>query len=278
MELVLFPTLNIIMSRIHLFEFEDLLWFPRFLRNYITDFLQYLANHTKMFKPVIPVILKGLEGADTMHMMDLGSGSGGGLLSLNQQIRKVLPKFSITLTDYYPNIAEFENTARQAPNISYVSEPVDAKQVKNTTRCLRTQFLSFHHFRPVAAKQILQNAVDAGDSIAIFEAQERSVKSIVAMLLSPVSVLFVTPFIRPFRWARLLFTYIIPVLPLCVLWDGIVSSLRTYSVPEMNGLINALSGAQNYKWETGRLASGPAHILYLLGVPHGDMFSELPVR
>ncbi len=35
------------MARIHLFEFENQAWFPSFLRNYGTDFLQFLSNKTK---------------------------------------------------------------------------------------------------------------------------------------------------------------------------------------------------------------------------------------
>ncbi len=37
------------MARIHLFEFEDQKWSPAFLRNYRTDFLQFLSNKTKMY-------------------------------------------------------------------------------------------------------------------------------------------------------------------------------------------------------------------------------------
>ena len=62
------------MGRIHLFEFEDLKWFPTFLRNYITDFLQFLSNKTKMYKPIIPIIKKGLKKSGTYQIIDLGSG------------------------------------------------------------------------------------------------------------------------------------------------------------------------------------------------------------
>jgi hypothetical protein len=57
------------------------------------------------------------------------------------------------------------------------------------------------------------------------------------MFLSPLSVLITTPFIRPFKIGRIIFIYIIPITLLFVWWDGIVSSLRTYSVKKMKGLI-----------------------------------------
>ena len=54
-------------------------------------------------------------------------------------------------------------------------------------------------------------------------------------------------------------------MPLLVLWDGIVSSLRTYSVEEMNSLIASLNNKETFKWEVGKVKSVPGKILYLLG-------------
>ncbi len=112
--------------------------------------------------------------------------------------------------------------------------------------------------------------MDTNQSIAIFEGQERSVPSILAMLFSPISVLLTTPMIRPFTFGRIVFTYLIPIVPLFVLWDGVVSSLRTYSVKEMNTLVENLDGTNNYDWEINRVRSGPGVILYLLGTKKQD--------
>ena len=253
------------MGRIHLFEFEDQEWFPTFLRNYGTDFLQFLSNKTKIYKPIIPIIEKGLQNSKTNQIIDLGSGGGGGLIWLNSELKKDVPDLKIILTDYYPNIPAFKFTKKQADNFEFIEKPIDARDVPIELKGLRTQFLSLHHFKPNDAKQILQNAIHSNSSIAIFEAQERSLPSILAMLFSPLSVLFTTPFIRPFKFGRIIFTYLIPIVPLFVLWDGIVSSLRTYSIKEMNDLTANLVGTENYNWEINKLKSGPGVILYLLG-------------
>lgn len=253
------------MGRVHLFEFGDQKWFPSFLRNYMTDFLQFLSNKTKLYRPVIPVILKGLEHSGTNSIIDLGSGGGGGLLWLNSELKKTIPDLKIVLTDYYPNIPAFARIKSEADNFEYREEPVDARKVPENLKGLRTQFLSLHHFRPADARQILQNAVDSSSAIAVFEGQERGVPSIIAMLISPVSVILTTPFIRPFSFGRLVFTYLLPLVPLFTLWDGVISSLRTYSVKEMNSLVNEVDGSEAYDWDIGRLRSGPGIILYLLG-------------
>lgn len=253
------------MGRIHLFEFEDQKWFPDFLRNYGTDFLQFLSNKTGMYKPVTPLIENILKSNNTSTIIDLGSGGGGGLIWLNRELKKEIPNLKIILTDYYPNFPAFEYTKKQSDNFEYYSKPVDARNVPSELKGLRTQFLSLHHFKPNDARQILQNAIDSKAPIAIFEAQERSFSSLLAMIFSPVSVLLTTPFIRPFKIGRIIFTYFIPVVPLFVLWDGIVSSLRTYSVDEMKDLIKDLRNSETYNWQIGRVKSGPGVILYLLG-------------
>lgn len=253
------------MGRIHLFEFEDQPWFPTFLRNYGTDFLQFLSNKTKMYKPIVPIIVKGLEKSKTNTIVDLGSGGGGGLLWLNSELKNDVPDLKIILTDFYPNIPAFKLAKKEAENFEFVEQSIDARKVPEELKGMRTQFLLLHHFQPKDAKLILQNAIDTDNSIAIFEGQERSLPSILAMLLSPISVLLTTPFIRPFKFGRIIFTYLIPIVPLFVLWDGVVSSLRTYSIREMNDLVENLNGAEKYNWEINKVKSGPGVILYLLG-------------
>lgn len=253
------------MGRIHLFEFEDQNWFPSFLRNYGTDFLQFLSNKTEMYKPIVPLLEEVLEKSKTDTIIDLASGGGGGLIKLNESLKKKIPSLKIVLTDFYPNIIAFEHIKNQADNFEYEANSIDARDVPPKLKGLRTQFLSFHHFKPDDSKLILQNAVDSKSAIAIFEAQERSFLSILAMLFSPITVLLTTPFIRPFKIGRIIFTYLIPIVPLFVLWDGIVSSLRTYSVAEMKRLIKDLNGTEKYDWKVGKVKSGPSKLLYLIG-------------
>ena len=226
-----------------------------------------MANKSKMYAPSLPILIRGIEKSKSNTILDLASGGGGSLLWLNKVLKKSIPELKIILTDYYPNIPAFEHTKEQSGNFEFISTSVDARSVPKELYGLRTMFLSFHHFKPEDAKKILQNAIDSSASIAIFEAQERSFLSILAMLFSPLTLLLVTPFIRPFRWGRLLFTYIIPVLPLLVCWDGLVSCFRTYAVKELEKLVNNLKNKEDYSWEIGRIRSGPGVILFLFAYP-----------
>lgn len=255
------------MKRIHLFEFEDQSWFPSFIRDYMTDFLQFMANKTGLFNPILPVMEEMMKTSKTDSIIDICSGAGGAIIGLNNDLKKRIPNFNVTLTDFYPNIAAFESVKKQFDNIDYESQPIDARKLPSHLKGFRTQFLSFHHFKPNDALLILQNAVDSENPIAIFEAQERSFASILGMLLSPISVLLVTPFICPFKIGRIIFTYLIPIVPLLICWDGMVSSLRTYSIEEMNELILKVKNHEKYNWQVSKIKVGTGKILYLIGIP-----------
>ena len=258
------------MARIHLFEFEDFQWFPAFIRNYMTDFLQFVSNRFDIYKGIVPRLSNVIQQTGSTQIIDLASGGGGGLLRLSEHLREAHPDLKIVLTDFYPNIPAFKHTVAQSAVFKYHSSSVNAMDVPEELTGLRTQFLSLHHFRPDDAVKILQNAVDSGNPIALFESQERNLKSIVSMIFSPLSVIFTTPFIRPFKVGRIIFTYLIPIVPLFILWDGIVSALRTYSEAEMQALVAQVKGHENYVWEIGRQKSGPASIPYLIGYKKGE--------
>ena len=236
----------------------------------MTDFLQFVSNRFDIYKAIVPRLSNVIQQTGSTQIIDLASGGGGGLLRLSEHLKEAHPDLKIVLTDFYPNIPAFEHTVAQSSVFTYHPTSVNAMNVPAELRGLRTQFLSLHHFRPDDAVRILQNAVDSESPIALFESQERNLKSIVSMIFSPLSVIFTTPFIRPFKVGRIIFTYLIPIVPLFILWDGIVSALRTYSESEMQALVAQVKGQENYVWEIGRQKSGPASVPYLIGYKKGE--------
>jgi hypothetical protein len=87
------------------------------------------------------------------------------------------------------------------------------------------------------------------------------------MLSTPLMLFFLTLFIKPFRLSRLFFTYIIPLIPIFALWDGIVSMLRIYSPDELLQMTSEL-GKENYVWKAGLLTNKiGTKITYLIGYP-----------
>ncbi len=258
------------MKRFQLVELEDLPWFPRHLRDYITDFLRFVVGQMDFYAAIPSLVLRGLGKGPSSQIVDLASGGGGGWPSLIARVRELRPDASVILTDRYPNLRAFEQlTAQAIPGLACCRDAVSATAVPADMKGMRTLFLSFHHFSPELAQGILQDAVTRGEAILIVEIQTRSLGDFMKHLLSPLLVLIVTPFIRPFRLGRLFYTYVVPLLPLVLWWDGVVSVLRSYRVDELEAMVGRLEGGEHYAWEMDRDDSGRAPVHYLLGVPQG---------
>jgi hypothetical protein len=258
------------MRRIHLIEFHEQPWFPSFLRDEITDTLQAAMNFFGAYTAVAPLLQSALQATRSPVIVDMCSGGGGPWLKLSRRLQaEGCASLRILLTDKYPNLGAFQSASAASQNhIAFHATPVDATDVPRELRGFRTMFTSFHHFEPEEARAILQNAVDANQGIGIFEVTRRAPGTIALMLIWGVLPLLLTPWIRPFRWSRLLYTYVIPIIPLVLLFDGIVSCLRTYRPPELRELVAKL-GAGEYHWEAGERAGTSAKmpIAYLIGYP-----------
>ena len=135
-----------------------------------------------------------------------------------------------------------------------MEDSVDATAVPPHLSGFRTLFASLHHFRPQVARRVLQDAVDQRRPIGIFDMSARRPPPMPMLLLAnPLAVLLVMPIIRPFRWSCLFWTYIIPVVPLFIVWDGFISGFRLYSTQELQEVVDGLS-SNDYVWAIGREA------------------------
>ena len=257
------------MKRLHLFEIHDQEWCPPTIRDAETDYLQLVIAKTKPYRAMVPVLAAALERTGARQVLDLCSGAGGPWSWLRPVLAERGVNVSVCLTDKYPNVGALDRSNHLADHgIRYHPQPVDAMRLGDELVGFRTMFSSFHHFRPEQARAILADAVEKKQGIAVFEGTRRSLLALVLMLLVPLIVLISTPFIRPFRWSRLIWTYLIPIVPLLSLFDGLVSCLRTYTCDELRELV---TGLDDYDWEIGEEPSrqGPIPVTYLIGLPAG---------
>ncbi|HEX4566409.1 MAG TPA: hypothetical protein VH138_07235 [Vicinamibacterales bacterium] len=254
------------MLRFHLIELEDQSWFPAVIRDLATDYLHFIETALKLDGRLAPLVARALTESGTMRIVDLCSGGSGPVPSLVRTLNANGVPVTATLTDLYPNITAFEEIAKRTDSrVTFATEPVDARAVPPSLTGLRTIFNGFHHLRPEDARSVLHAAAAARQPIAIFEISERSPRTI-PVVLTPLMVWLVTPFMRPFLWRRLLWTYLIPLVPLTCLWDGIVSQLRAYTLDELRGLA---AGSAPMRWDIGQVpfARGRGRLTYLIGVP-----------
>jgi hypothetical protein len=257
--------------RLHLFEFEDLPWFPAVIRAGMMDYLRFMISWLGTYRPVAPLLAEGLRRTHQTHLLELGAGAGGGTETVLAALRaQGMLDATITLTDLYPQPAAWADVAsRTAGAIRGHAAPVDALAVPAGLAGFRVIFSAFHHFAPAQAAALLRDAVASGQGVGVFEGAAKSWLEIgLALTVLPVAQLLLTPFFRPFRLSRLVFTYLLPIIPLATMWDGSVSILRMYSPAALLALAQQADPSGRYHWQAGQLRHwwGP-RVTYLVGWP-----------
>jgi hypothetical protein len=261
------------MRRRQLIEIEDESWCPGAVRDGLTDYLQFVTDRTEPYAAAAELLANALhEGMaspapdEPSPIVDLASGAGGPWRRLIARLAERGVRVRVRLTDLHPNVAAFDDLAREMTDVvSGEPRSVAADAVPADLTGFRTVFTAFHHFPPPRARQVLADAVARAQGIAVFESTTRDVRTLAVMPLVPLAVWLTTPFIRPFRWSRLFFTYVLPAIPVVALHDGVVSALRTYTPDELRALAASVDGGDAYVWTAGTAGRGPIPMTYLIG-------------
>jgi hypothetical protein len=253
-----------------LFEIEDQKWLPDVLRNQMTDALQFLILDMKIYDPILPEFQWVMQQSETREVVDLCSGGTGPWDYLIGEIlnpEELVER--ITLTDLYPNKEALKAMTDKNPLFDYRAESINALNIDAGLKGVRTLFSSFHHFDRIKATSILQDAVNKQMPICIFEFTGRRGAN---FLLTPVSTLLLFArmlFKKRLTFSRLLFSCLIPIVPLIFLWDSLVSQLRSYSKAELKEILAQIMNAETFEWEIGEATSPktPFRNCYLIGYP-----------
>lgn len=255
------------LPRLQLFELEDQPWFPHLLRCGLTDYLAAIAERTRPYAAVLPSLTAAVAQAPDPLVRDFCSGGSGPWPALFPALVLAVPGVQLELTDAYPNpqgLARFPSTLA----VTYRPTGLEAMSSWPEDAAVATFFSAFHHFAPAQATEILRQASVTRTPVAVFEVTQRSLKALAVMCVAPIAVLVMTPMIRPARWWRLLFTYVVPLIPFAVWWDGLVSCWRTYHPDELIAL--AMRAAPSgMDWRVGEWSTPgqPLPVTYLLGTP-----------
>jgi len=265
------------MKRIHLFEFEDFAWFPTALRRPMTSLIVVLHRLMGTKEVVAGLIRKAQSSHASDQVVDLGSGSGGimpeAMAVVNEDAAQPIP---LLLTDLHPNpefVRQFNASA--PPHVHYRPDSTDATQPDKVPAGLRTMVNSFHHLPPDLAQKVLLSAQASRQPLLIYEIAHNTIPTIIWWLMLPISLsltalstLFLTPMSRPITAVQLIFTYLIPVIPLCYAWDGQASYVRMYAFDDVRELLKGHE-PEDYRWEieVAKNAKGKKMGTYVLGVP-----------
>ncbi|KAF2839562.1 hypothetical protein M501DRAFT_1010660 [Patellaria atrata CBS 101060] len=276
-----------------LFEFSDQWFMPCYIRHRVQDALTFEWTHripiiqTKSpAQRASDLLLRTLNRVPELSnskltIIDFCSGGGGPVPVIENLVNSHLeahsrPAIPFSLSDLHPNIDSWMEHTSRSPNLSFIPNPVDAADPPLAaqsatssshpsssngpssfqtpdTKILRLYCLAFHHLPNPVARAVLQSTLETADAFAILELQDRRILSLPLMLMQFPLALLSAPFWFGLRPLPLLFTYVIPVIPTVLAFDGFVSALRTREFEEVVDLIGGNArGLREMKEEGGR--------------------------
>ena len=225
------------MKRRQIPQITNTSWFPGFMTRCIHEFMTWFVDKVNAAKPFLPVIEEGLQHAN--HIVVMEKKVGAGFETVDSLIDE-----------------KFERTA------------VDMDSFNADQEGLYVCVNSFHQLTPEKAGNILNQVAEKRQPIVIVEGNNDSLWQVFGMtVIVPLTVLLTAPFVKPFRVERLLFTYLIPILPLVTFIDGFLALFKLYAPQDLDELTASVD-EKNYVWRSGKQDNGRGgKIIYLIGMP-----------
>jgi hypothetical protein len=241
-------------------ELEDYDWFPKILRRYQMEIIGTMVVRFGVYKKFISTLHNIAHKTNNTAVNDLCSGSG--LPSL--YCSKKLNHLQFNLSDKHPQ--PFTNQH----NICYNTNNVDILTLQPQRNGLYTMYNAWHHFTVAEQQNIMNAFIQNNATLCIVEiVQPRLLSLLQVMLASTIGTLLIVPFIKPFSFTRLLFTYVLPINIITVFVDGVLSILKSKTKKQYQKLINELP-QHNFNITVQELKQFPAQLIVIIATPNNE--------
>ncbi|MEL7118179.1 MAG: hypothetical protein AAFO07_02025 [Bacteroidota bacterium] len=225
------------MKRKQITQITNANWCPEFIKKLVAEFLSWFVLKVNATKPFIPVIEGVLNETQLKKIINIEFNIGAGIKTVKPFLKEEVVVNSIHISEFNTN----ENGLYLFINC-------------------------FHQLKISKARKVLQKITDSGNPVVIVEGNNDSLWQIVGMtVFVPLSVLLTALFVKPFRISRVIFTYLIPILPIIIAVDGCIALLKLYNPSDLLELSSSIN-AMNYEWKADKNDNGRGgKIMYLTG-------------
>jgi hypothetical protein len=210
------------------------------------EYIGWLVVALRLYRPLVPIAtaLLRTQGDDTITDLCSGSGMPATYIASKADIS------TVTMTDLYP-----QDDATH----------LDVMQLDEyNLRGLVTLFNAFHHFDQEEQAGILAAIARQGQPAMIVEILQPTILQYLQILVgTTIGQLLTAPFVTPFRWSRLVLTYLLPINLVTVAYDGLVSVYKSKSEEAYQSLATTAS-TDDYRWSATAIKSSYWTTLTLL--------------
>ena len=237
--------------RFHSFEFCDQSWVKGVAREAFMDCLEAIYRAFGPYEKSFPIL--DSEARTKGPIIDLATGNAAPIITFLKFLEKkkktsgadsAIPNLSVIATDLYPHLEAWENIKRKYPFFSFREQPFDAIRQKEDIPCVYTMFSAFHHFNEDQALELIVSKVSDTSDLMIFEMTPRDDwANYIWLPFSMPFFMLSSLFARQLKFSKIFISLIIPIVPVMVIFDGLMSNLRTYTRSELEALADQASQA-----------------------------------
>lgn len=231
------------MKRIKTKEIHERSWCPELFRDSLTEFLSIVWT-MGVYKQAIDKINRLVCAWKIKTIVDLCSGAGDYIPEVLKKIKSADENSEVVIykTDLYPNKRFFNTEDKQ---IKYWQKSLPADKAFDQFDALFCMFSALHHFDENELLKIFSHAAKNSKGFAFFDvSQRRWWTDIIPNIFLPGMLWCVAPFLKHFSWKHFIFIYLIPIIPVIVFIDGILSRMRAYKKEELQCLADRVT--RNY--------------------------------
>lgn len=240
------------LQKILTFEFNGSAKCPDFVRESILEVLGRSIRDAKVYEALAPRFIQFCRDAEVSEVLEFAAGSGEStaiFLDAVLQTGETPPHISIS--DLYPMTEVMIKTCEQYPELlTVIKESVDLRHAPETPHHdMRMVLSAFHHFDLEMASKFLLNAQAKGKAVFIAEPFTRSLKAFLPLFLHGFTSLARNGlFSSKDLLLKFFFTFFIPLIPMCLLWDGLISMIRMYDEDAFMDIVDSLPNNGAYQW------------------------------
>lgn len=246
-------------------------WTPVFLQNLIPEFLDYIVSLVEANKPFLAIV-KSHHNEKSDFYLHAPEAGGSSILLIPDLIREFPHSEIAVLCDNLTTHRQNHFTKIMPPLVKQITNINLSDVAKSTNSCEKIviSINNAHLLSDAELVEQIKKMTEVFDQIIIGEGNNKSVRQVIGMLLlSPLVALFCGPFVKPLKWSRLFFTYIIPLVPIMIAWDGIVALFKIRS-PEKIKILAESNLPKNWIWTSGKSQNNRGgFVIYLHGKKGG---------
>lgn len=254
------------------YQLSHATWMPNVVKVLMTEFLDFIVKMVNANRPFLPLLKTAKGTASEIYLLAPQVGGSSALLVPDLQKIDEIKKITLLTDDLtaarYQHLLALEGVLKPPYEQATLAQipRQERSQGEGINRRAVFSINQSHLLTDEEFIQLLKTLEQKFDQIMIGEGNNKSIRQIIGMtILAPLVAVFAAFFIKPFRWSRLFFTFVIPILPVMITWDGLVALIRIRNPKRLKEIVEA-SGLQDWHWESGKLQNNRGgFIIYLNG-------------